>query len=55
VLADYLLFAAVERLTELGPGSVGRVAALLERLAEPGDAAGLAASTALAEFAREVG
>src|SRR5262249_26270712 len=55
VLADYLLFAAVERLTELGPGSVGLVAALLERLAEPADAAALAQSTALAEFARGVG
>jgi len=55
VLADYLLFAAVERLTELGPGSVGLVAALLERLAEPADAAALAQSTALAEFTREVG
>lgn len=53
VLADYLLFAAVERLTELGPGSVGLVAALLERLAEPADAAALAESSALAEFARE--
>lgn len=54
VLADYLLFAAVERLTELGPGSVGQVAALLERLAAPADRAALARSTALAEFARDV-
>jgi hypothetical protein len=50
VLADYLLFAAVDRLTELGPGSVGRVAALLEQLAAPADRAALARSTALAEF-----
>lgn len=55
VLADYLLFAAVERLTELGPGSVAQVAALLERLAAPADRAALARSTALAEFARDAG
>jgi len=54
-LADYLMFAAVERLTELGPGAVGRVAVLLEQLAAPPDRAALAGSTALAELAREVG
>jgi hypothetical protein len=54
VLADYLLFAAVEQLTELGPGSVGRVAALLEQLAAPADRAALARSTALAEFAAQI-
>jgi hypothetical protein len=54
VLADYLLFQAVERLTSLGPGSTAQVAALLAQLAVPADRAALARSTALAAFAEEV-
>lgn len=54
VLADYLLFSAVEQLTRLGPASLPQVATLLERLAAPVDRAELARSTALAAFAEEV-
>ena len=55
LLADHLLFNAVDRLSGLGPQSVAHIAALLERLAAHGDATELAGSTALARFAEEVG
>jgi hypothetical protein len=54
VLADYLLFHAVDQLTTLGAGSLAQVAALLEQLAAPVDRDELARSTALAAFAEEV-
>lgn len=54
VLADYLLFHAVDQLTSLGAGSLAQVAALLEQLAAPADRDELARSTALAAFAEEV-
>jgi len=55
LLADHLLFNAIDRLSGLGPQSVSHIAALLEQLAAHGDAAALAGSTALATFAEEVG
>jgi len=54
-IADYLLFAAVDRLTDTGPATITRVAELLEQLAAPADTAALARSTALTELAAEVG
>jgi hypothetical protein len=55
LLADHLLFNAIDRLSGLGPQSVAHIAALLEQLAAHPDAAALAESTALAAFAEEVG
>jgi hypothetical protein len=54
VLADYLLFHAIEQLTSLRPSAIAEVATLLEQLAGPADRDELARSTALAQFAEEV-
>jgi hypothetical protein len=55
LLADHLLFNAIDRLSGLGPQSVAHIATLLEQLAAHTDGAALAGSTALATFAEEVG
>lgn len=55
LLADHLLFNAIDRLSGLGPQSVAHIAELLEQLAAHPDGAALARSTALATFAEEVG